>query len=382
MFERSVFSEEYDFFRENVRRFLKSEAVPYHSDWEEAGIVDRDLWRKAGALGFLCPTVPETYDGAGGDFRYNTVVNEEVSRLGLSGVGFSLHSDIVVPYILNFASEDIKKKYLPGCVSGDIITAIAMTEPGTGSDLKAVATTAVLDGEFYVVNGSKTFISNGQQADLYVVVCKTKPEVGSSGVSLILVEANTPGFSRGKNLKKIGLKSQDTSELFFDNVKIHKKNLLGEEGKGFQYLMQELPQERLNVSLASIARAETLVEETVEYVQARYAFGQPISAFQNTQFKLAEVAAEITSMRVFVDRCLELHLRKSLDPVTAAKAKLLSTELLNKVADECLQLHGGYGYMSEYPVARAFVDARISKIYGGTNEIMKVIIGRDLLGQG
>lgn len=379
MIERDVFEPEQELFRDSVKKFLEAEAVPYHAQWEKDGCVDRELWRKAGDQGFLSPTMPEAYGGVGADFRYNAVVGEEVARLGLTGIGWGLHSDIAVPYIERYGTEAQKQQYLPGCISGDIVTAIAMTEPGTGSDLQGVRTSAVLEGDEYVINGSKTFITNGQLADLVVVVAKTDPSAGAKGVSLILVEAGTPGFEKGNNLEKIGMKAQDTSELFFHNVRVPKTQLLGEEGQGFRYLMQELPQERLSVSLFAMASAEATLQQTVEYVKERKAFGQAIAAFQNTQFKLAELDTEITAARVFVDRCLALHIEKKLDAATAAKAKLLSTDLQCKVIDECLQLHGGYGYMWEYPVARAYADARVQRIYAGTNEVMKLIIGRSLL---
>ncbi len=376
---RTVYDAEHELFRDNVRKFLEAEAVPYHDQWEEDGQVDRELWRKAGEQGFLAPMVPEDDGGFGVDFRYNAIVAEEVSRLGLSGIGWSLHSDIAVPYITAYGSDYLKQKYLPGCISGDIITAIAMTEPGTGSDLQSVATTAVLDGDEYVLNGSKTFITNGQLADLVIVVAKTDPAGGAKGTSLLLVEAGTPGFEKGRNLKKVGMKAQDTSELFFRNCRVPKENLLGHEGMGFVYLMQELAQERLSVGVGAIASCEAVLQQTLAYVQERKAFGKPILAFQNTQFKLAELDAEITQARVFVDKCLELHIEGKLDAVTAAKVKLLTTELQGRVCDECLQLHGGYGFMWEYPVARAFADARVQRIYAGTNEIMKLIIGRALV---
>ncbi len=379
MIARTVFEPEHELFRESVSRLFEAEAVPYHAQWEKDGQVDRAMWNKAGEQGLLAPMVTEEYGGFGADFRYNTVVAEEVSRMGLTGLGFSLHSDIAVPYIINYGTEAQKQKYLPGCVSGDIITAIAMTEPGAGSDLQAVATTAVLDGDHYILNGSKTFITNGQLSDLVIVVCKTDPDAGAKGTSLLLVEAGTEGFSKGNNLEKLGMKAQDTSELFFNDARIPKENLLGEEGMGFIYLMEELPQERLSVAVGAIMNAESILSQTIEYVKERKAFGKPIAAFQNTQFKLAEMHTDLTVARVFIDKCLELHLNKELDGPTAAQAKLMSTDLQCSVLDECLQLHGGYGFMWEYPVARAFADARVQRIYAGTNEVMKVIIGREIL---
>ena len=381
MLKRTVFESEHEMFRDSFRKFLIEQAVPYHEQWEKDGQVSRELWKKAGENGYLSPTVPEAYGGVEADFRFNAIVDEEVANLGLSGIGFGLHSDIAVPYIMAYGTEDQKQRYLPGCVNGDIITAIAMTEPGTGSDLQGVKTNAILDesGEFYILNGSKTFITNGQMADLVIVVAKTNPESGAKGTSLLLVEANSPGFEKGQNLHKIGMKAQDTSELFFQDVKVPKQNLLGAEGMGFIYLMQELPQERLSVGLNAIAGAESILEQTIKYVKERKAFGREISSFQNTQFKLAEMSATLTMARVFVDKCLELHLEKKLDVVTAAKLKLLATDIQCDVVDECLQLHGGYGYMWEYPVARAYADARVQKIYAGTNEIMKLIIARSLV---
>jgi acyl-CoA dehydrogenase len=379
MIPRTIFSPEHELFRDTVRKFLEKEAVPYHAQWEKDGMVSRELWSKAGEQGFLAPTVPEAYGGVEQNFLYNVVVDEEIVRYGLSGIGWGLHSDIAVPYIVNYGSEELKQKFLPACISGEIITAIAMTEPGAGSDLQGIKTTAILDGDDYVINGSKTFITNGQMADLVIVVAKTDPGAGASGTSLILVEAGTDGFSKGANLEKVGMKAQDTSELFFQDVRVPKENLLGEEGQGFIYLMQELPQERLSVAVVAIAAAERILEYTVDYVKERQAFGKPVAAFQNTQFKLAEMDAEISAIRVFIDRCIELHLEGQLDVPTAAKTKLLATELQCKVADECMQLHGGFGYMWEYPVARAWADSRVQRIYAGTNEIMKLIISRSLL---
>ncbi|WP_293745577.1 acyl-CoA dehydrogenase family protein [uncultured Paraglaciecola sp.] len=379
MIPRQVFDSDHEQFRDMVIKFLKTEAVPYHEEWEEQGQVSREVWLKAGQQGMLCPTMPEQYGGVGVDFRYNAIVTEEIARLGLTGIGWGLHSDIAVPYLESYGTEQQKQKYLPRCISGEIITAIAMTEPGTGSDLQGVKTHAVLNKDEYVINGSKTFITNGQMADLVIVVVKTDPAAGAKGTSLLLVEAGTPGFDKGKNLKKIGMKAQDTSELFFDNVRVPKENLLGQEGMGFAYLMRELAQERLSVALGAVASAEGILQHTVDYVQDRKAFGSSIASFQNTQFKLAEVDADLTMLRVFIDRCLELHIAGELDAATAAKAKLLSTEIQCRAIDECLQLHGGYGYMWEYPVARAYADARVQKIYAGTNEIMKVIIARSLM---
>ena len=379
MIKRTVYESEHDMFCDSFRRFLQEEAVPHHAQWEKDGQVSRELWLKAGQQGYLAPTVPEAYGGAGADFRYNAVVDEIVAELGLSGVGFGLHSDIAVPYLTAYGTEEQKQKYLPGCVSGEIITAIAMTEPGTGSDLQNVKTNAVADGDHYILNGSKTFITNGQMADLVFVVAKTDPEGGAKGTSILMVEAGFDGFDKGQNLEKIGMKAQDTSELFFQDVKVPKDNLLGEEGMGFIYLMQELPQERLSVALNAITGAESIFNQTVSYVKERKAFGRAIAAFQNTQFKLAEMHSTLTMARVFVDKCLELHLDGELDAVTAAQLKLLTTDIQCDVIDECLQLHGGYGYMLEYPVARAYADARVQKIYAGTNEIMKLIIGRSLL---
>ncbi|MEX2961771.1 acyl-CoA dehydrogenase family protein [Microbulbifer sp. TYP-18] len=379
MIPRTVFTQEHEQFRDTVRKFLQNEAVPHHPQWEKDGQVDRALWNKAGEMGFLCPQAPEAYGGLELDFGYNAIIGEEISHLGLTGIGWGLHSDIAVPYIANYGSDDQKQNYLPRCISGEIVTAIAMTEPGAGSDLQGVRTTAVRRGDHYVLNGSKTFITNGQMADLVVVVAKTDPGEGASGISLLLVEADLPGFRRGTNLEKIGMKAQDTSELFFDDVEVPAENLLGAEGKGFVYLMQELPQERLSVAIGAIANSAAALQWTIDYVRERKAFGKPISAFQNTQFKLAELSSELTALRVFVDRCLELHYARKLDVATAAKAKLLTTDFQCKLLDECVQLHGGFGYMWEYPIARAWADARVQRIYAGSNEIMKVIISRELL---
>ena len=378
MIPRTVYDDEHELFRASVRRFLQDEVVPHHDRWEKEGQVDRELWRRAGAQGYLAPQVPEAYGGAGADFRYNAVIDEEVARAGCTGLGWGVHSDIAVPYVVNYGSEAQKARYLAPCVAGDIVMAIAMTEPGTGSDLQGIRTTAIRDGDEYVINGSKTFITNGQHADLVIVVCKTDPAAGAAGTSLVLVEADRPGFERGRNLEKVGMKAQDTSELFFNDVRVPAENLLGEEGRGFAYLMQELPQERLSIGIMAMAATRSILEQTIRYVKERNAFGRPIATFQNTQFSLAEMDTELTAAEVFIDRCLELLLEGRLDTVTASKAKLLGSEVQCRIIDECVQLHGGYGYMWEYPVARAYADARVQRIYGGTSEVMKLIIGRAL----
>ena len=379
MIPRSLYDSDHDMFRDSVRKFIETEAMPHHEQWENDGMVSDEIWLKAGEQGFLCPTVPEEYGGVGADFRYNCIVNEEIGRSGCTGLGWTLHSDIAVPYIVRYGSDEQKQKYLPRCVTGELITAIAMTEPAAGSDLQGTKTTAVLDGDDYVINGSKTFITNGQKANLVIVVAKTDTSAGSKGISLFLVEAGTPGFSKGKNLKKLGMKAQDTSELFFQDVRVPKANLLGELGRGFVYLMQDLPQERLSVAVGANGMCQALLELTVNYVKERKAYGTTVATFQNTQFKLAELAAEISCAEVFLDRCTELLIADKLDTVTASKLKLLTTDLQCRVADECLQLHGGWGYMWEYPVCRAFADSRVQRIYAGTNEIMKLIIARDLM---
>ena len=381
MIPRHIFESEHDVFRDTVRKFLMEEAYEQHVQWEKDGQIDRNFWYKAGEQGMLCPGAPEEYGGVGADFRYNMVVSEEVSRLGLTGIGFSLHNDVTTPYLTNVANEAQKQKYLQRCISGDCIVAIAMTEPGTGSDLQGIKTSAVDMGDHYVLNGSKTFITCGQQADIVLVVCRTNPDpaAGAKAFSILIVEGGMPGFERGRNLDKLGQKAQDTSELFFNDVKVPKENLLGEEGMGFIYLMRELPQERLSIAVSAVAGCESVMAQTVNYVKERKAFGKSIADFQNTQFTLAQLEAEVTAMRIFIDRCAELLLRSELTTVDASKAKLLATELQGRVTDQCLQLHGGYGYMWEYHVTRAYADARIQRIYGGTSEVMKLIIGRDLL---
>ncbi|MCW8861345.1 MAG: acyl-CoA dehydrogenase family protein [Rhodospirillales bacterium] len=378
MIPRKVYDEDHEMFRDSVRRFIEREISPFHDQWEKDGQISRDAWRKAGEGGLLCATMPEEYGGAGADFRYSAIVIEELGHANCSGPGFALHSDIVAPYILHYGTEDQKKAWLPRLATGDAVGAIAMTDPSAGSDLQGVKTRAVLDGDEYVINGSKTFITNGQHADLVIVVCKTDPAQGAKGTSLIVVEGERKGFTKGRNLEKIGLKAQDTSELFFDDCRVPKSNLLGGENQGFKYLMQELPQERLIVALGAVANAAAGLEWTIEYTRERKAFGQAIADFQNTRYTLADLKSQVEVARVFTDRCLELHVDGKLDVETAAMAKLWTTEMQFKVLDACLQLHGGYGYMWEYPIARAWADARVQRIYAGTSEIMKELISRAL----
>ena len=376
---RGIFEAEHEAFRRTARAFFEKEVVPFHDEWEKAGIVPRDVWTKAGEAGLLCFDVPEEYGGPGvADFRYNQVLSEEQTRAGTAGPGFSVHTDIIVPYLTSLGTEEQKRRWLPGCVSGEIITAIAMTEPGAGSDLQGVRTTAVDKGDHYVLNGSKTFISNGILSDLVIVVAKTDPEAGHKGISLLVVERGMTGFERGRNLDKIGLKAQDTAELFFDNVVVPKENLLGQEGEGFVYLMMNLPQERLAIAMQAASACQVLVELCLDYAKQREAFGRPIGKFQHNRFLIAEMATEARIAQVFVDDCIRKHLDGKLDSTLASMAKYWTTELQNKLAGQAVQLHGGYGYMMEYPVAKAFIDSRISTIYGGTTEIQKEIIGRSL----
>ena len=376
--QRSIFTQEHNIFRESVRRFLDKEVVSYHDSWEKDGLVPREVWRKAGDAGLLLATTSDTYGGAGGDFAYCAVVIEEVVRACASGLGFDLHSDIVAPYIEHYGSEDLKREWLPRMARGEVITAICMTEPGAGSDLQGVKTTARRDGNHYVVNGQKTFITNGQNADLMIVVAKTDPSKGAKGTSLILVEADRPGFSRGRNLEKLGLKAQDTSELFFQDVRVPATNLVGEENQGFRYLMEQLPRERMLSAIGAVAAAESAIEETVAYTRQREAFGSKIWDFQNTQFKLADCRAQAAVGRVYVDSGIARQNEGTLDLETAAIAKLWCSEMQGRVLDECLQLHGGYGYMWEFPIARRYADARINRIYAGSSEVMKLIISRHL----
>ncbi|MCP3728141.1 acyl-CoA dehydrogenase family protein [Paraburkholderia sp. CNPSo 3272] len=375
---RTVFRDDHEIFRDQARRFIEREIVPFHHQWELEGIVPKSVWRRAGEEGLLCCTIPEEYGGGGGDFGHAAIMIEELARVNASGIGFPLHSDIVAPYIFAYGTEAQKREWLPKLARGEHIGAIAMTEPGTGSDLKSVRTTARKDGDHYVINGQKTFITNGQNASLVVVVCKTAPELGGKGVSLIVVEEGTHGFSKGRKLDKIGLRAQDTSELFFEDVRVPVTQRLGEENQGFSYLMRELAQERLVIAVRAAASIEGMLERTIRYTRDRKVFGQAIFDFQNARFKLAHARAKAEMVRTYVDHCIARHLRRELSPVDAAMAKLNATELQNQLLDEFLQLHGGYGYMSEYVVGTAWVDARVMRIYGGTDEIMKEIIARTL----
>jgi len=379
MLNRTIFNEDHLAFADAFERFMQKEIAPYHEAWEEQGYVDRDVWRKAGENGFLCMTMPEEYGGSGVDRLYSVVQMEALGRGGFTGIGYGLHSEIVAPYILHYGTEVQKQKYLPKLASGEMVGAIAMSEPAAGSDLQGVKTTAIkqADGS-YLLNGSKTFITNGWHADLVVVVAKTDPCAGAKGTSLVLVEQGMPGFEKGKRLKKVGMKAQDTSELFFDNVKVTTDHILGGEGKGFICLMQELPWERLQIAIGAVASAQAAIDMTVQYVKDRKVFGQPVAAFQNTRYTLAELQTEVQVARVFVDKCCELVIKNELDTATASMAKYWCTDLQCKVLDECVQLHGGYGYMWEYPIARAWADARVQRIYGGTNEIMKELISRQM----
>lgn len=377
--QRNVYREDHEMFRTTARRFIERECVPHTEAWNKAGKVDRDLWLKAGREGLLCPMLPDEYGGGGGDFGHAAVLSEEMARAGVTGPTFGMHSDIIAPYILRLGTEEQKRKWLPRCASGETILAIAMTEPGTGSDLKGVRTTAVREGDEYVINGSKTFISNGLTADLIVVVCKTDPKAsGSKAMSLILVEADRAGFRRGRKLEKVGQPAQDTAELFFDNVRVPASNLLGEEGHGMYALMHELPQERFLIALGAATQLETCLQHTLEYVKDRRAFNQTVWDFQNTKFKLADIKAQAVAVRTMVDYYLAEHMRRRLTLEEAAIAKLFSTETLGRAIDEMVQLHGGYGYMLEYPIARAFVDMRVTRIYGGTSEVQRDLISRKL----
>jgi acyl-CoA dehydrogenase len=366
--------------REMAERFSEAEIVPHYERFEAQDMVDRSLWNKAGATGLLCAQIPEAYGGSGGSYAHDAAIAEALGHTGADGFGLPLHNAIVAPYILHYGSEDQKRRWLPRLATGEFVGAIAMTEPGAGSDLQGVRTTARRDGNHYVIDGSKTFITNGQQANLVIVAAKTDPAAGARGMSLVVVETDeVEGFQRGRNLDKIGIKTNDTSELFFNDVRIPTANLLGhDEGQGFAQLMSQLPQERLLIANQAMAMIERALAVTIDYVKERRVFGRPVLDFQNTQFKLAELKAEATMMKVFINHCVEEHIAGRLTSTTASMVKYLSTDLQFKTADECLQLHGGYGYMNEYPIARMFRDSRVQRIYGGTNEIMKILIARSL----
>jgi alkylation response protein AidB-like acyl-CoA dehydrogenase len=375
----TILEQEHEDFRQSVRTFLEKEVVPHHAQWEGDGQVSREVWRRAGDAGLLCFDVDEQYGGAGvKDFRYNMVVAEEMCRAGASGPGFPVHTDIIVPYISQLGTDEQKRRWLPGLVSGELISAIAMTEPGAGSDLQGIRTTAVDRGDHYVLNGAKTFISNGILSDVVIVVCRTNPDAGHQGISLLVVERGMEGFDRGRNLDKVGMKAQDTAELFFDDVRVPKENLLGEEGSGFVSLMLNLPQERISIATMAVAAVERMLDLSLEYARTREAFGKPIGSFQHNRFLLAEMATEAHIARVFVNDCVLRLNEGKVDTALASMAKWWTTELQKRATDAAVQLHGGYGYMLEYPVAKAFLDGRIQTIYGGTTEIQKEIIGRSL----
>lgn len=376
MIPRNIFAEEHDQFRESVRRFIAKEITPHHRQWEKDGLVSRDVWLKAGAAGFLCSNVPEEYGGVGADLKYNAIFTEELGRAGATGPGFAVHSDMAATYITNFGNEEQKHKWLPKMASGEVISAIGLTEPGAGSDLKAIATTAVRDGDDYIINGQKVYISNGQLCDIVILACKTDLSADAKGMTFIIVETDRPGFERGRNLEKLGLKAQDTSELFFSDVRVPVTNRIGEEGKGFAIAMHNLAEERLSIAVSAVGACEGILEYTIEYTKDRKVFGKSVSEFQNTRFKIAELVAQVQAIRVFVDRCIELAVNKQLDSTVASMAKMLAGELQCKVADECLQFYGGYGYMMEYQIAHAYLDARIRRIAGGSSEVMREIISR------
>jgi alkylation response protein AidB-like acyl-CoA dehydrogenase len=382
MIERTLFSSDHEAFRDSFKRFVDKEISPFHEAWEEQGYVDREVWRKAGANGFLCMSLPEAYGGADADKLYSVAQMEEIASAGVSGIGFGLHNEIVAPYILHYGTEAQKQHYLPRMASGEMVGAIAMSEPAAGSDLQGIKTTALLQADgSYLINGSKTFITNGWHADLVIVVAKTDPAAGAKGTSLFLLEAGTPGFSKGKRLKKLGMKAQDTSELFFDNVRVAPEQLLGGEahlGRGFICLMEQLPWERLQIAIGAVASAQAAIDWTLAYVKERQVFGQRVAQFQHTRYTLAELQTEVQVARVFVDKCCHLVLQDQLDTETASMAKYWCSDLQCKVMDACVQLHGGYGYMWEYPITRAYADARVQRIYGGTNEIMKEVIARGM----
>ncbi len=382
MIERTLFSADHDAFRDSFRRFVEKEIVPHHDAWEDQGYVDRAVWHKAGENGFLCMSLPEAYGGSDAGKLYSVVQMEELARAGTTGIGYGLHSEIVAPYILHYGTEAQKQHYLPKLASGEMVGAIAMSEPAAGSDLQGIKCTALqqADGS-YLLNGSKTFITNGWHADLVIVVAKTNPAAGAKGTSLFLAERGMPGFEKGQRLKKMGMKAQDTSELFFSNVRLSADHLLGGpacENKGFICLMEQLPWERLQIAITAVSAAQAAIDWTVDYVKNRKVFGQPVANFQNTRYTLAELQTEVQVARVFVDKCCELVSQDKLDTATASMAKYWCSDLQCKVMDECVQLFGGYGYMWEYPITRAYADARVQRIYGGTNEIMKEVISRSM----
>jgi alkylation response protein AidB-like acyl-CoA dehydrogenase len=376
---RDLYDDDHEAFRATARGFMERYVVPHHDEWEKAGIVDRGVWVEAGKHGLLGFELPEEYGGGGvADFRYNAVLLEEIIRAGASGIGFGLHNDVVAPYLTKLATEEQQARWFPGFCAGELITAIAMSEPAAGSDLQGIQTTAVRDGDGWLLNGSKTFITNGINSDLVIVVAKTDPSKGAHGISLLMVERGMPGFERGRNLEKVGLKAQDTSELFFSDVRVPLTNLIGEENRGFIHLMDNLPQERLSIAVGAVAASERVLAFTIEYCKTRTAFGRPIGSFQHSRFVLAELATEVEIARVFLDKSITELNAGRFSVTDAAMAKWWTTELQKRVVDACVQLHGGYGYMMEFPIAKAYLDSRVQTIYGGTTEIMKEIIGRSL----
>ena len=379
MIPRTIFTPEHESFRDTVRRFIETEVTPHHAEWEKVGQVPRSLWKKAGELGLLCVNAPEAYGGQGADFLYSAILIEEMARAGATGPTFYLHSDIVAPYLVDFGTEAQKAKWLPRMATGDVVVALGMSEPSGGSDVQNIRTQAIRDGDEYVINGQKVFTTNGHSADLLLLACKTDPTQKAKGVSLILVETDRAGFTRGRKLEKIGCKAQDTSELFFSDVRVPVSNLLGTEGGGFGILMTQLAGERLIQAIRAVSASEAAIEWTLAYAVDRKMFGQTLADFQNTRFSLANLHAQVLAQRVFVDRCMQLHADGKLDAVDAASCKLVTTDLQFKVMDECLQFFGGWGYMWEYPIARAFADARMCRIGGGTAEVMKQIIANSLL---
>lgn len=375
---RTLYESEHETFRRTVRQFIRDEVLPEYSKWEEAGITPRSIWRRAGEIGILGTSIPADYGGAGGGFLYDAIVMEELGYWGIGAPSWDLHSYIVAPYLVEFGTEEQKRRWLPGMASGEVIASIGMTEPDSGSDLQGMRTSARREGDHYLINGAKTFITNGINGDLIVLAAKTEPALGAKGVSLFLVDTTTPGYRKGRNLHKIGNKGQDTAQLFFDDVRVPAAALLGRENDGWRMLMHGLVQERLIVAIRSLSMCEAAFDQTLEYVRTRKAFGNPILEFQNTRFKLAEIATAIDAMRPFLDQCIALHARGALTPVLAAKAKLGVTEVADRVIDACLQLHGGYGYTTDFPISRLWTDARVHRIYAGTNEVMKHIIGKAL----